>query len=497
MSSAAHTRGAAGAAIGSVAVAVRRQKSLVLILAREFASQLSMPMFVADADGNLVFYNEAAERVLGRTFAEAGELPAQEWAEAFEPSTLEGEPMALDEMPAGAAFLERRPVHGTHRDRRSRRRPAHSRGNGVSAPDPARPAQRPGLHLLGGVDVAMRLTIWGCRGSLASPGRQTVRYGGNTSCVELQTGDGVLILDAGTGLRPLGQHFAEPSPRVDLLLTHLHLDHLEGLGFFLPLWQAGDGAAHLGAAVADAEPRGAHRPLPLPAALPDRRVGRAGDGRLPRRARGAVGAGRSQASALRRSRIPGRRSATGSNRAMRRSRTSPITSRDSAQTSPRIEDEWIPGFDLAAGVDLLLHDAQFTDVEYPERVGWGHSSVSGRGHVRVAGGRGAAGAVPPRPLARRRRSRRARGPRAGALERRGRAAAARPGGHAHRRGGVTPSYGTVAVTLSPQPGAWRSRGRRASASARRAPSCRPRPPRRSARARSARAAPAPGRGCGT
>ena len=42
----------------------------------------------------------------------------------------------------------------------------------------------------------------------------------------------------------------------------------------------------------------------------------------------------------------------------------------------RIEDEWIPGFDLAAGVDLLLHDAQFTDVEYPERVGWGHSSVT-------------------------------------------------------------------------------------------------------------------------
>ncbi len=96
-------------------MAVRRQKSLVLILAREFASQLSMPMFVADAEGNLIFFNEAAERVLGRTFAEAGELPAQEWSEAFEPSTLEGEPMALDDMPAGVAFLERRPVHGKHR----------------------------------------------------------------------------------------------------------------------------------------------------------------------------------------------------------------------------------------------------------------------------------------------------------------------------------------------------------------------------------------------
>ena len=96
-------------------MAVRRQKSLVLILAREFASQLSMPMFVADAEGNLVFYNEAAERVLGRTFAEAGELAAREWTEAFEPTTLDGEPMALDQMPAGVAFLERRPTHGTHR----------------------------------------------------------------------------------------------------------------------------------------------------------------------------------------------------------------------------------------------------------------------------------------------------------------------------------------------------------------------------------------------
>lgn len=96
-------------------MAVRRQKSLVLILAREFASQLSMPMFVADAEGNLVFYNEAAERVLGRTFGEAGELAAREWAEVFEPTTLDGEPMALDELPAGVAFLERRPTHGTHR----------------------------------------------------------------------------------------------------------------------------------------------------------------------------------------------------------------------------------------------------------------------------------------------------------------------------------------------------------------------------------------------
>src|SRR4051812_41137876 len=83
----------------------------------------------------------------------------------------------------------------------------------------------------------MRVTIWGCRGSLAAPGRQTVRYGGNTSCVEVRTAERSLILDAGTGLRPLSQQFGDGPQRVDLLLTHLHMDHLEGLGFFLPLWQ--------------------------------------------------------------------------------------------------------------------------------------------------------------------------------------------------------------------------------------------------------------------
>src|SRR5438093_13520920 len=68
----------------SRAVQGRRQKNLVLILAREFASKLATPMFVADADGNLVFYNEPAEIILGRTFAEAGEMPAEDWADLFQ-----------------------------------------------------------------------------------------------------------------------------------------------------------------------------------------------------------------------------------------------------------------------------------------------------------------------------------------------------------------------------------------------------------------------------
>src|SRR6266568_4624551 len=86
--------------------------------------------------------------------------------------------------------------------------------------------------------LAVLVTIWGCRGSVATPGPETVRYGGNTSCVEVSLDDGsVLILDAGTGIRGLGHELqGRGTRRIQLFLTHLHLDHLEGLRFFAPLW---------------------------------------------------------------------------------------------------------------------------------------------------------------------------------------------------------------------------------------------------------------------
>jgi PAS domain-containing protein len=93
----------------------RQPKNLVLILAREFASKLATPMFVADAEGDVVFYNEAAEEILGRRFAEDVEMSADQWVSLFHPETLEGAPMALADMAAGIAFLERRPAHGALR----------------------------------------------------------------------------------------------------------------------------------------------------------------------------------------------------------------------------------------------------------------------------------------------------------------------------------------------------------------------------------------------
>jgi phosphoribosyl 1,2-cyclic phosphodiesterase len=86
----------------------------------------------------------------------------------------------------------------------------------------------------------MRITLWGTRGSLASPVPETVRYGGNTACVEVRGADGtLLVLDAGTGIRRLGASVGSDVRRVDILLTHLHMDHIQGLGFFKPLEQPG------------------------------------------------------------------------------------------------------------------------------------------------------------------------------------------------------------------------------------------------------------------
>ncbi|NJN53850.1 MAG: MBL fold metallo-hydrolase [Anaerolineae bacterium] len=83
----------------------------------------------------------------------------------------------------------------------------------------------------------MDIKLWGTRGSLATPDPQMARYGGNTACVEVRGQAGtVLVLDAGTGIRPLGNTLGHISPRLDILLTHLHMDHIQGLGFFAPIF---------------------------------------------------------------------------------------------------------------------------------------------------------------------------------------------------------------------------------------------------------------------
>ncbi|WP_268035476.1 MBL fold metallo-hydrolase [Algoriphagus sp. PAP.12] len=78
--------------------------------------------------------------------------------------------------------------------------------------------------------------IWGCRGSLPSPGPENIVYGGNTSCIEVSDGETFLILDAGSGIQRLGRFMGPEVKVIHILLTHLHIDHTMGLGFFKPLY---------------------------------------------------------------------------------------------------------------------------------------------------------------------------------------------------------------------------------------------------------------------
>jgi PAS domain-containing protein len=87
------------------------RKSLPLILARELASNLATPMFLMDANGTLVFYNDAAELLIGRPFAELGEIAGEEFGKVLELRDVDGEPLRRRDTPAGIAFFQRRPAH--------------------------------------------------------------------------------------------------------------------------------------------------------------------------------------------------------------------------------------------------------------------------------------------------------------------------------------------------------------------------------------------------
>jgi len=96
-------------------VTATRHKHLVLIFARQLASNLATPVFIADDHGTIVFYNEAAEDVVGVPFAEVGEMPMDEWTATFAPRTPDAEPLPPERRPARTAFDERRPAHSSFR----------------------------------------------------------------------------------------------------------------------------------------------------------------------------------------------------------------------------------------------------------------------------------------------------------------------------------------------------------------------------------------------
>ena len=217
--------------------------------------------------------------------------------------------------------------------------------------------------------------MWGTRGSQATPGNETVRYGGNTSCVEVRaTPDTAVVLDAGTGIRRLGLALDADVVRVDVLLTHLHMDHIQGLGFFDVLHRPGFEVHIWGPGSATADLR--HRltrylsPPLFPIALSDLACDlhmhdiNEGGFEIP---------GVDVRTAL----VCHPGPTVGYRLADDKGALAYLPDHEPALASSRFarEPEWCSGIDLAAGVDVLIHDAQYTDTEYETRVGWGHSTI--------------------------------------------------------------------------------------------------------------------------
>jgi len=220
-----------------------------------------------------------------------------------------------------------------------------------------------------------RVTLWGTRGSLAAPGADTARYGGNTACVEVRGPAGsVLVLDAGTGIRPLGNALQGRVARIHLLLSHLHMDHIQGLGFFNPLHDP-DVEVHIwgpGSTTLDLKTRlNRYLSPPLfPVHLRD----------LPRLTVHEVPPA---SFAIEEFRITARLVChPGPTVGYRLECADGVVAYLSdhepalgARTFPQAAD-WTSGFEIARDADLLIHDAQYTDEEYARRVGWGHSRIA-------------------------------------------------------------------------------------------------------------------------
>jgi phosphoribosyl 1,2-cyclic phosphodiesterase len=217
----------------------------------------------------------------------------------------------------------------------------------------------------------MTLQFWGVRGSLPTPGPATVRYGGNTICVELRCGPHLLILDAGSGLRELGRALAASGVPVDadILLSHTHLDHICGLPFFAAMFDPWARLRFWGGHLAP--PDGIAKALlrswqaPLMPNMDEEFRARtefhdfaAGDDLQLQPSLGV------RTTSLRH---PG--NAIGYRVDWNGASVCYITDTEHPADGP---DSNL--LQLVAGADVMIYDASYTDAEYPSRVGLGHST---------------------------------------------------------------------------------------------------------------------------
>ncbi|HEU4763340.1 MAG TPA: MBL fold metallo-hydrolase [Gemmatimonadales bacterium] len=223
------------------------------------------------------------------------------------------------------------------------------------------------------------VTFWGTRGSIPTPGAQTNRYGGNTSCVAVSAGgDRLVILDAGSGIRPLGRSLLDAHPNAmtaEILLTHTHWDHIQGLPFFAPLNRAGNTVRIFGPrqgdvaleTIIDRQTDATVFPIPIRALAAELTVTEVTPGPF------EVDGFRVETCRLRH---------PGTTLAYR------LTPREGGASMAYVTDNELGrggSYDVPADwrhqlvrflgdVDLLVHDAMYGDDLIEARAGWGHSS---------------------------------------------------------------------------------------------------------------------------
>jgi phosphoribosyl 1,2-cyclic phosphodiesterase len=222
----------------------------------------------------------------------------------------------------------------------------------------------------------VKVTIWGARGSVPAPGPETMRYGGNTSCVQVTLSDGTsLVLDAGTGIRSMGLACPPLEAPQHILLTHLHLDHIQGLLFFAPAFEPEAELVIWGPSARESSLReriGRYisapltpvevRELPCHVSFRDAEATEWRIGPATIRAESVTHRGPTL----------GYRVTEGDTSVCY------IPDHEPGLGAPldTLEDEWLSGFELAHEASLLIHDCQYTDEEYPSHLGWGHSPVA-------------------------------------------------------------------------------------------------------------------------
>ncbi|MES2177276.1 MAG: MBL fold metallo-hydrolase [Gemmatimonadota bacterium] len=240
--------------------------------------------------------------------------------------------------------------------------------------------------------MALTLRFWGTRGSIPSPGPSTVRYGGNTPCLELRTEDGwLVILDAGTGIRELGRSLLDRANGEaiagDIFLTHAHWDHIQGIPFFAPLFRKGNhftiwGSKSLQTSI-DRVIKDQMSPVVFPVTFEELQARidfqelaeeqRAGNGYEV-----AAMAVRHPGGAL------GYRFTDGNG-------TGGLVYVSDNEVSERAKYEDQPGWrdrfvDFARGASVLVHDTMFTTQEYDAFVGWGHSTYDDAVEIAIEAG---------------------------------------------------------------------------------------------------------------